>query len=131
MIDAIEEMGPNKAFQVITKIIHVCKRVRKIVREEMFPHITYSSCELHMFTWLMLKDDINSLHFVSMFVQNVGTMVQFIINHHHNQGWVFEYGLIRRSFWTILTCWEDIGTNISYNFRKNFKSSNTFGTNGE
>lgn len=75
VIDAIEEMGPNKAFQVITKNIHVCKKVRKIVREEMFLHITYSSCELHMFTWLVLKDDINSLHCVSMLVQNVGTMV--------------------------------------------------------
>lgn len=75
VIDAIEKMGPSKAFQVITKNIHVCKRVRKIVQEEMFPHITYSCCELHMFTWLVLKDDINSLHCVSMLMQKVGTMV--------------------------------------------------------
>ncbi len=61
VIDTIEKMGLSKAFQVITKNIHVCKKVRKIVQEEMFPHITYSSFELHMFTWLVLKDDINSL----------------------------------------------------------------------
>ncbi len=101
-------MGPYKAFEVITKNIHVSKRVRKIVQEEMFPHITYSSCELHMFTWLVLKDAINSLNCVSMLVQKVGTMVQFIVNHDHNQGWIFKYNLLRIK---VLNCFDLVRRN--------------------